>query len=339
MKHAASANLAALVLFSLARWCPAGEPGPGCEHLKALESLVGQRQVVFTRDGQTKPTGVEKAEWILNKNFLLHDCWGYFNEEPTRYAIATGWNPQTKEISQWVAGGNANMYILQERTGVLDPETKTWKARLQGIASGGGKHSGDLRMALAGDKVTLDLTGVREDGKAASDIHIVFSPEIDMATPAFDERPGPAYQHLKAIEWLIGDWDIRIAYPDGTSGVGGQHAEWAFNKNLIRRKGWWTVANGKRIDTLFWLTWHPEKEKIVTAGCASDGGHGTQVATYDPETKTLTVHHEAVTGAGVEISGDCRIRYVNDRQFEQVWTNLRFGNESRDGGKTVFTRK
>ena len=197
MKHAASANLAALVLFSLARWCPAGEPGPGCEHLKALESLVGQRQVASPAMAKQSLPASERPN-DPQQNLLLHDCWGYFNEEPTRYAIATGWNPQTKEISQWVAGGNANMYILQERTGVLDPETKTWKARLRNRLLGASIRA-TCEWPWPAIKVTLDLTGVREDGKAASDIHIVFSPEIDMATPAFDERPGPAYQHLKAI--------------------------------------------------------------------------------------------------------------------------------------------
>ncbi|MHB8897519.1 MAG: hypothetical protein ACYC6Y_02090 [Thermoguttaceae bacterium] len=340
MKISVSHCITILVLVSISGWCFAQDTGPGYEHLRFLEPWIGQRQLVKTEDGKTENSGVETAEWILNKSYIRHNGWGMFDGKPVRYVFVTGWDPKSQQIFQWGAGGNPEIYGFQQRTGVYDPQSRTWTARAEGIISPGKVHTNAVKLTVNADnKVTLDFTENRYDGKAEPDNHIVFTPEVAQVAPVFDETPGPAYEHLEEIEWMVGDWNVRIPRADGTVGEGEEHSAWAFNKNFIQGTGWWINPTGTRIEDAFVITWHPTEKKFVQALCLNNGGYALREGAYDPGTKTMTFRHEGVTSEGKTFNADCAFRVLDQRTFEIAWTNLRVGTESRPDVKSIFSRK
>jgi len=100
------ASVSTVAFFWCAACCQGQEVSPSYEHLTFLEPFIGQRQVMETKEGKTKAAGIEDATWVLNKSCVRHVGWGEFEETPIRYGFVTGWNPKSKQVFQWGAGGN-----------------------------------------------------------------------------------------------------------------------------------------------------------------------------------------------------------------------------------------
>lgn len=257
-----------------------------------------------------------------------------------RYAFVTGWNPKTKKVFQWGAGGNGEIYGFQQRIGTCDPETKTWSAKAEGILSNDAKHTNAVKLTIVDDKtLTLDSTDNTMNDKKTPDVHVVFSPQVDLTTPQFDETPGPGYERLKPIEWLVGDWNVRGKWADGKLHEGEEHSEWVFNKNFIKGDGWWKDRDGKRIDYLYLIAWDPTAKKILMPIISSDGGHDVRTGEYDPQTKTIASRQEGVLGTGEEVCFEQLTRLVDQNAFEWIGTKIESGNEDLPDLKIRFSRK
>ena len=282
---------------------------------------------------------MESGEWILNKSFLKHDGWGLFDGKPVRYVFVTGWNAKTEKVFQWGAGGNAELYGFQQRIGSYDPLQKAYIAQAEGVLSGDVEHSNAVKLKVDENKVTIDFTAGRMNGEPVPDGRDEFSRKITVTTPKFDEAPGPAYEHLKPIEWLVGNWDLRGAWADGKPHEGGEQSEWAFNQNFIQGTGWWNDRDGKRNSYAYLIAWDPKAKKILMAICGDDGSHTVRLGMYNPETKTLTCHQDGVSGNGETTSADVQFRLTKEGTIEGIGTNIRAGDKSLPDLKTTFSRK
>lgn len=337
-KAAVAALLAAVCLtggLSLGQ-----EPGVSYEHLKFLEPMIGPRQLTMTQEGKSETDSVEVSEWIFNKNFVSHTGWGPFQGKPIRYQFVAGWNAKTQKVFAWGAGGNSEVYGIEQRIGSYDPDKKVFSSRAEAVFSDGGERRSAVKLTIVDEKtVTLDFTEVQINGKPVPDWHILFSPQVTLKAPEFDETPGPGYEHLKPIEWLVGDWELRGAWADGKPHEGGEHSEWALNKNFIQGEGWFKNREGKRVEYVYMIACLPKEKKFLCAFCDNHAGHAIRVVGYNAETKTLAGHQEGVTGDGQATSGDVRFQLVAEGRIEAIGSGMLAGEESVPNLKTVFTRK
>ena len=217
-----------------------------------------------TKDGKTKAAGIEDATWVLNKSCVQHVGWGAFEGSPIRYGFVTGWNPKSKKMFQWGVGGNHLIYAFEQRIGTYDPAAKTWHAKAEGYISNDIKYTNNVKLTAVDETtMTLDFTESMNNDKKMPDVHIVFSPQVDIAAPSFDESSGPGYEQLKSIEWLVGDWKVQGRWADGKVHEGEEQAEWILNKNFIHGQGWFKDRDGKRVEYIYLIAWDSSSKKIL----------------------------------------------------------------------------
>lgn len=57
---------------------------------------------------------------------------------------------------------------------------------------------------------------------------------VCLASGAAGQAPPPSnYEHLKGLEYFIGEWDLKTASPDAESGEAQLKCEWTLNKNFL----------------------------------------------------------------------------------------------------------
>jgi len=301
---------------------------------------VGNWKVVTTEGDKIVSDGQEASEWILNKNFMRHVGWGHFDGKPVQYEFYTGWNPKTKAVFQWAAGATDGDYGITQRLGTYDPARHAWTSRGSLLLSSGEERTDFVRFNLGEkDRITIDFTECRHGNQVLPDAHDTFTRAARVAPPALDDTPGPGHEHLKPIEWLVGDWSVRGTWADGKPHEGEEHSGWVYDKNFIQGAGWYKGRDGQRIDYHFMIAWDAKAKKLLMAHVDSEGGHGTGTATYDPQTKTTTSRRTAITAAGEEISLDQINRLVNEDTFEWTGTNFRIGEKTLPDVKLTFSRK
>ncbi len=339
MKSQRFARVLVFVVSWYATCCWGQDVSPSYQHLTFLEPFIGQRQVMETKEGKTKAAGIEDAKWILSKSCVQHVGWGEFEGTPLRYGIVTGWNPKSKMVFQWGAGGNHQAYGFEQRIGTYDPAVKTWNARAEGFLSNNTKYTSNIKLKAMDEKtMTLDFTEGMENDKKMPDSHVVFSPQIDIAAPSFDESPGPGYEQLKPIEWLVGNWQIQGKWADGKAHEGEEQAEWIFNKNFIHGQGWFRDRDGKRVEYMYLIAWDPNTKKILMPIFDSGGGQSIRTGDIAPATNTITSRQTSVMGTGVEVAFEQVTRLVDQKSFE--WIGSKFeGGDGLPDLKITFSRR
>jgi hypothetical protein len=161
------------------------------------------------------------------------------------------------------------------------------------------------------------------------------------------EKPSPGYEHLKSLEFLVGDWEVKGALwvdvpgviPKGSQFVGHGHYEWTWNKSAIQWK--WTIDYGKGV-VLYaggTIIWNPGKRQITSVSTNSLGAYGQGVWTFDAQGKDWIVTDKQIDAEGKETSS-C-VHNVRQDENTIVWqlTNQKAdGKELPDTPKYSFTR-
>ena len=186
--------------------------------------------------------------------------------------------------------------------------------------------------------MTLDFAQGLENGKKVPDVHVVFSPQVDIAAPTFDETPGPGYEKLKPIEWMVGDWQVEGKWGDGKVHAGEEHAEWIFNKNFILGQGWFTDRDAKRVEYMYLVVWDPNSRKIVMPILDSFGGHFIRTGDLAAATNTVTSRQAGILGTGEETSLDQVSKLIDRNSYEWTGTNVK-GPVKLPDIKITFSRK
>lgn len=143
---------------------------------------------------------------------------------------------------------------------------------------------------------------------------------------AYGDQPGPHHKYLEQVEWILGNWDMKGEFSDGTPFVGQESSEWCLNKNFIRSDGWFSDYEGQRVDYHITTGWDPATEKLVAWFSFGDGSHSRRVGTYDPATQSWVSHEEGVDGQGRAIACDVTLQFVNQDSWNWKGRKFRVGS-------------
>lgn len=113
------------------------------------------------------------------------------------------------------------------------------------------------------------------------------------------------YEHLKALEWMVGSWVDQDENVTVTT-----ECNWTRNKNFLTRS--FTVQVGDQIDMagMQIIGWDPAEKRIRSWVFDSDGGFGQ--ATWTQKDNTWHVHQTGVLPDGRKSSVVNIITYVDD---------------------------
>jgi hypothetical protein len=154
------------------------------------------------------------------------------------------------------------------------------------------------------------------------------------------------YEHLKEIEWLIGemewtseaDKDIPGVCEKGDKLSGWAEHEWILNKNAIAVQIKIKTA-AKGIEILSHrgiIGWDAKESSIVSSGFNSTGGRGISVWEQDGDTWAL--QGKGCTGEGKETSSTLIVSKVDDDHISiQSVDRWEGGEKLPDGDKFICT--
>ena len=105
---------------------------------------------------------------------------------------------------------------------------------------------------------------------------------------AYGEEPGPNYDHLKPLEWMIGEWVLESTLDEDVPNIGeaGDQFDlsikwsWGLRRNIINEQMTVLVNDKVKWTSKAIKGWDAEKEQIVSTGFDSSGGHGNSIVTY-----------------------------------------------------------
>lgn len=233
----------------------------------------------------------------------------------------------------------------------VDTEGETWTATIgrdgdhwhwsvQGSLHDGTEMTGKGISTLTADGNLPYLVdgNLTLGGKELPVLHDVYRKAGPGDTPQ-SGTPGPGHEHLKVVDWLIGDWKAQGAWADGKPHEGEERLEWYLNGNFIRGIGWYRNRDGQRIDYCNTIAWNPERKQVVMFSVDSQGYHGLRRGDYDSQTKTITCRERGRLGAGEATSYDVVVRLVDNNTIEWIGSEFRIGEEELPDLKFTFSRK
>jgi hypothetical protein len=319
-----------LVFTLLGSVCLGQEVPANHKPLEFLESLVGNWRVVTTEGDKVISDGQEASEWILNKSCMKHVGWSQFEGSPAEYMFYTGWNPKTEKIYQWAVGATDSVYAIITRTGTYDATKRLWVSEHQTVLSDGSQDTTLVKVRFINDdKLTIDFVERRQGDKVLPDHRDVFTRAEKAAGPPLDDKPGPAYEHLKFLDSTIGKWRVEGELPDGSKWSGEEVNQWVFDKNSSLTKGWCQLTGSdSRIEYELLTGWEPVKKKIVTMAIGSKGWSATREATYNPQNRCLNIEQSAVHSSGDAASADIKVQFLGDDRLELKFSNRIHAGES-----------
>ncbi len=315
------------------------QPGPSYEHLKFLEPLVGNWNVVVNEGDKVTSRGQEASVWMLDKNFMRQYGWGQIEGQPLRYHFYTGWNAKTNEVFQWACGATDGSYAMGERIGKYEPDQRVWTSREVITVSDGSTHSGTVALKF-GDKnhYTMEFTDRQADGQSVPGQKSAYVRDTAITEPEFDNTPGPGFAHLKFFDFSVGKWKLEGDLPLVGKYVGEEVNKWVYDKNFMHTIGQGTLADGTRINYELLSGWEPVKKVVVMWIIGSDGAHSRREGTYDPNTKTLTSRETGMDAHGVESSATIQEQYMDNDHFLLKITNHVHGKENVPDAEVTVTR-
>jgi hypothetical protein len=311
--------------------------GASYQPLQFFEAAIGcwkgQDNEKKTRGGE------ERSAWILDKNFMRTDGWEDSESYRGLYEFITGWDAKEKQVFSWAFGGYPTDFGIIRRAGQYDPAERAFNGRESFVRFAGEEESARVSIRYhEEDKIGFGFTERRAGDKPLPD-RIATSTRGGFNPPKFDGRPGPGYERLKSIAWVVGDWKVRGTWADGKVHEGEERSEWAYNQNFIKGAGWWKDREGTRVDVYYVIGWDPKVKKVLLFIVDSRGYHGVRTIEYDEAAKTITAREEGVTATGDVLSYDQWQRPIDAKSFEWHATKVRTGNEDYPDLKIVFTRK
>jgi hypothetical protein len=160
------------------------------------------------------------------------------------------------------------------------------------------------------------------------------------------DAPVSNYEHLKAIEWLIGEIEWTAEAEEAVPGVcekgdklqGSAEHEWILNKNAIEVELSIKTADGG-VEILAHqgiIGWDAGEKRIVSGGFNSLGGHG--VSTWIQEGDKWLLKGKGVTGDGKKTTSTLIVSKIGDKSFTIQTVDRTEGDEKLpDGDPAICT--
>ncbi len=160
------------------------------------------------------------------------------------------------------------------------------------------------------------------------------------------DQPSPNYQHLKGLEFLIGDWEVKgatwddsLGLPKGTKySVQGSY-KWIWNKAGLQ---WDAQIKFETGATLFGggiIVCHPG-EKVVSVSTTSGGGLSLGEWKENARTKCWTFIEKGTDPEGKTTSSRSHHCPIDKETFAFQLTDRKVGDKKLpDSPKSTFVRK
>jgi hypothetical protein len=157
-----------------------------------------------------------------------------------------------------------------------------------------------------------------------------------------DEEPGPNYEHLKPLEWLIGTWAVDVELTEGIPGVAEKGemmnlvgtAKWGLAKNVMRMR-LVTSLKGKQIRVEEGtIGWDAEKKQIVEYRFDSLGGRSTITVTHVDKSMAKSRTREVAPDGSIKTFTNT-LKMIDNDTVESTLTDITEGGEKKPDGATV----
>ncbi len=161
-----------------------------------------------------------------------------------------------------------------------------------------------------------------------------------MTSPCRGQEPGTAYEHLKFLEPLVGNWKVVKTEGDKTVSDGQEASEWILSKSFMRHAGW-GLFDGKPVQYEFYTGWNPKtKEVFQWAAGATDSGYGIiqRLGAYDPIRKVWTSRESHLLSNGDERTSLVRFNLGDKDRITGDFTQRRQGDQALPDHHDTFTR-
>lgn len=143
------------------------------------------------------------------------------------------------------------------------------------------------------------------------------------------DEPGPNYQHLKPMEWMIGEWINEAKLPNDVPGLGKAGDpitipvtyEWQLKKNVIVIRIAWTIKDKVMPHRITTVGWDAEQKQLVTYGFDVRGQFMKGNLTFtDADTQKMTAR--TVSADGTVDEGTLTVKRIDGDTFTYT-----FGDE------------
>jgi hypothetical protein len=131
-------------------------------------------------------------------------------------------------------------------------------------------------------------------------------------------KPGPNYEHLKPLEFMIGEWVLEDTMDEDVPNIGeaGDHFlltikwGWGLRKNIINEQLIVRVNDKMTWSTRAMIGWDAEKKQIVSTSFDSLGGHGGAVIACTED--GFTMKNRTVSAEGTPSTSTVIIKRVDE---------------------------
>ncbi len=137
------------------------------------------------------------------------------------------------------------------------------------------------------------------------------------------EEPGPNYQHLKPMAWMVGEWVYDTELPEDVPGMGKEGDafrvvvahRWQVNKSALQLNVNYIIGGKKYADSVGIVGWDAGKKQVVSRGFDARGGSSTGILTF-PNSDTIKVISRDVSPEGEVSDESVTIERINPDTFK-----------------------
>ncbi|MGE3779437.1 MAG: hypothetical protein AB7F89_19775, partial [Pirellulaceae bacterium] len=148
----------------------------------------------------------------------------------------------------------------------------------------------------------------------------------------------PASEQLKSLEPMVGNFQFKGSWEDGTPMLGEELSQWVLNKSFVLGHGGFKNRDGSRLDYCYLQGWNPQARQIEMFIVDSNGWLGRRVGTVDSTTKRYSGRQEGLTTDGQSYSFDLEIQ-LGVQQLEWRGTRMKVGPDSLPNLKMTLQRQ
>lgn len=144
------------------------------------------------------------------------------------------------------------------------------------------------------------------------------------------------YEHLKDLDYLVGQWKAEGTAPDGSEYTVLRSYKWILNKNFLSDELVVRVGDRQVWAFMGLFGWDPSEKKIKSWSANASGGLGQ--ATWTKDGDGGTGEYSGITAGGQEVSAKHTIAATDEDAFTYSISDLKIGDNTPPDMKFDFTR-